>query len=271
MAENDNQSQTEKDSKPEGVGKSKAMGTSVSPITGLRVADPDVFRQTAQGVSPLLQSPDFEAARLTLQRANENILAMGRNLGLLDGGLRVDSYPTTLSLAPPAEMTQLSSRLAKIEQGLNELKAGQAKNEKVDEPLLDDLIETTASAKGQTDSMLMARLHLPPQWLTDQQLVPVTLLERLEEYRSDENLLLLFAGTFGGAILGVLGSWFVAEDQPFSKSSILFLILLVSVTVLLGYGAYALRRRSAALKQKMFAKSSGSDQTIPDGDEEASR
>lgn len=270
MAENDNQSQTEKDPKPEGLGKSKAMQTSVSPITGLRVADPDVFRQTAQSVSSLLQSTDFEAVRLASQRANENILAMGR-VGLLDGGLRVDSYPTTLSLAPPAEMTQLSSRLSKIEQGLNELKAGRAKNEKVDEPLLDDLIETTASAKGQTDSMLMARLHLPPQWLTDQQLVPVTLLERLEEYRSDENLLLIFAGTFGGAILGVLGSWFIAEDLPFSRSSILFLILLVSATVLLGYGAYVLHQRSAALKQKMFAAPSVSDQTIPDETEGTSR
>lgn len=258
MSENDSQSQTEKDSRLKGAGVGKTIRLSESPTTLLGLAGVDENWHALAGATASPSSLGVKGLKLSSDLIG-GVPSVGDTVLISS---RLNAYTS-------GEVAQISASLAKIEQGLTEMKKAQAREQKDDRPLLDDLIKKIADTKGETDN-LAARLLLPPPVLTDQQLVPATLLERLEEYRSDENLLLLFAGTFGGAILGVLGSWFVAGDGSYSRSSILFVIVLVIVTVLFGCWAYTLRQRGVALKQKMFGKPTVSNQMLSGENEGAS-
>jgi len=83
-------------------------------------------------------------------------------------------------------------------------------------------------------------------------LVPSDSLDRLEEYRTDENVAYLLMGAFGGAILGFLSN--LATNQQFiiTRFSVMLMILFGVLTVLGIYWAFRLRGRVNRVKGRIF-------------------
>lgn len=98
-------------------------------------------------------------------------------------------------------------------------------------------LEGIASAIDEASSRseeLKADVLLPPMDAMRVQLVPSHSLDRLEEYRSDENKAYLLIGAFLGAILGILSNWATNEDFAVTRPSaalmgFLFVLALSSI------------------------------------------
>ena len=114
------------------------------------------------------------------------------------------------------------------------------------------MVTTATRAIGRSEE-LTARILLPPREMTDVQLLPSDALDRLEEYRSDENIAYLLIGAFSGAILGILSNWATNDTFVITRVS---LVLLGFFAVLCGmsiFWAWRLRGRIASIKQKTLS------------------
>jgi hypothetical protein len=114
---------------------------------------------------------------------------------------------------------------------------------------IDDAAETIALRNKE----LTARILLPERKHLNVPLAPVHSLERLEEYRSDENIAYLLTGAFVGAILGILSNW--ADNDPFvlTRISIVLMILLVILTIFCVIWAIRLNRRATSVKKDILS------------------
>lgn len=83
-------------------------------------------------------------------------------------------------------------------------------------------------------------------------------LERLEEYRSDENKYYLLIGLFGGAVLGILSNWFTNEQFTITRFSTVFMLLLAILTVACIFMALRISKRAEGLKSKIFRANASS-------------
>lgn len=92
---------------------------------------------------------------------------------------------------------------------------------------------------------LTAPVRLPSQEAMTVQLGPVNLIDRLDEYQSDENLGYALLGLFLGVILGILGDAAASSDVEFtiSRYSIVAIIVLGVVTLAVVVWLYRLRVR----------------------------
>ena len=94
--------------------------------------------------------------------------------------------PTTSTTSTPGvEAASLIIELASLRQQLVELQKGSLTDEHI-ENRIKEILRTADRAVGQSEE-LNAKLLLPPSELTDVPLVPIHLLNRLEEHRSDES------------------------------------------------------------------------------------
>jgi len=122
----------------------------------------------------------------------------------------------------------LSIELTSLRQQLDEMRKYALTDEQV-ERRIEEMLKTANRAIGRTEE-LTARVLLPPPEMTDVQLLPSGVLERLEEYRSDENIAYLLIGTFVGSILGILSNWVTNDPFIVTKFSLVLLGLFVMLT-----------------------------------------
>lgn len=100
---------------------------------------------------------------------------------------------------------------------------------------------------------LMAPVLLPPMEDMEVRLVASHSLERLEEYRSDENKYYLFIGLFGGAILGILANWFTSAQFTITRFSVIFIALLAILTLACVFMVMGISKRAKGLRTKMLS------------------
>ncbi len=149
------------------------------------------------------------------------------------------------------ELVNLSVDIANIRQQLLELQKVQPSEDAIDERVK-SMIKVAEKASDRSDE-LTARLVLPSSSLTDVPLIPVHTLDRLEEYRSDENIAHLLIGLFGGSTLGILSNWATDENFTIPRFSIVLIILFIALTVACWIWARRIDNRAKAIKAKMIS------------------
>lgn len=148
------------------------------------------------------------------------------------------------------DIDSLSLELASLRQQLLELQKGSTNNDKVEQKI-DELLKTANRAVGRSEE-LTARVVLPRQEHMDVQLVPSHSLERLDEYRSDENIAYLMIGVFAGSILGILSNWVTSENFTITRFSIILMGIVLALTVLCAVWAVVIRNRANEVKKRIF-------------------
>lgn len=145
----------------------------------------------------------------------------------------------------------LKTELADLSQELKLIQNEKVPNDQIQSRLL--RIQNLANrAYGRSDE-LTARILLPPTEMTDVQLLPSGVLERLEEYRSDENIAYLLIGGFGGGILGILSNWATNENYVITRFSIVLIGLFATLFILSMLWAWRIHNRALVAKNKIFS------------------
>lgn len=100
---------------------------------------------------------------------------------------------------------------------------------------------------------LKADIVLPPKEVMDVRLVPSHSLDRLEEYRSDENKAFLLIGAFSGAILGILANWAADESFTVTRPSLVLMGVFFVLTLLSIVWVCQISRRARRVKVSMLS------------------
>lgn len=150
------------------------------------------------------------------------------------------------------ELAGLNIELASLRQQLVEIQKESLTAEELDRRL-GDMLKTANRAVGRSEE-LTARVILPQQEDMDVRLVPSHSLERLEEYRSDENIAYLLIGLFGGAILGILGNWVTSENFVITRVSTVLVFVFAFLTVACIFWTRRIHQRAVAVRDQMLHK-----------------
>jgi len=145
----------------------------------------------------------------------------------------------------------LQIELASLRQQLDEIRKGTVTGDQLSTKL-DESLKTATRAIGRSEE-LTARILLPPPEMTDVQLLPSGALDRLEEYRSDENIVYLLIGAFSGAMLGILSNWATSEDFIITRMSLVLLGIFAALFSISLIWVWRLHKRIAAIKQKVLS------------------
>ena len=140
-------------------------------------------------------------------------------------------------------LKEMDRRLAKLADAQQESDTSEAIRE-----LIDQTRGTLDEAKSKTES-LTANVIYPDNLHV--KLVPVNLLDHLEEVRSDINIAYLSVGTWAGAVLGILISW--GTDENFTVTRVSLILMTIFGLSLIGslLKAQELRKRGNKLKEQM--------------------
>jgi len=116
------------------------------------------------------------------------------------------------------------------------------------EPLVVEPESTTADnyLKNYT-----APISLPRREDITVKLGPVNLIERLDEYQSDENLLTFFLGIFIGAILGIISNWATASEFVVTPFSLILLGIFISLSIASGVWLKRIRNRRKKVNREI--------------------
>ncbi len=95
---------------------------------------------------------------------------------------------------------------------------------------------------------ITAPIRLPSRESIAVHLGPLNLVDRIEEYQSDENLGHTLLGIFLGAALGMLGTWFTTPEAPISSFSIILLVIFIVIAIGVGIWLYRIKRRKRSVK-----------------------
>lgn len=93
-----------------------------------------------------------------------------------------------------------------------------------------------------------APISLPRREDITVKLGPVNLVDRLDEYQSDENLLTFFLGIFIGAIVGIVSNW--ATEREFVVTPFSLILLAIFAALAIGSGVWLKRIRERRKKVK---------------------
>ncbi|MCA1568269.1 MAG: hypothetical protein LC803_22015 [Acidobacteria bacterium] len=158
--------------------------------------------------------------------------------------------PNLQSKSQNSELEKLSSELGSLRQQLMEFQK---------EPLLGGQFEhrvreilSTANRAVDQSEVLTARVILPRQEDMNVRLVPSHSLERLEEYRRDENVAYLFIGVFAGAIFGTLSNWATTETFLMTRSSVLLVSVLSMLTIACIIWVRVIQKRANVVRGQIF-------------------
>lgn len=147
----------------------------------------------------------------------------------------------------------LNFQMQSLRQQVEEVRKQPAQGEIINK--LDEL-ERTVDAAHQ----LSADIVLPPPDSMAVRLVPIQQIERLEEYRSDENWLYLLIGAFLGGIFGILSNWANTDKFELTRYSIVLMIILLFLTVLGVLWAIRLKKRAQSVVKAIISKENSSHQ-----------
>lgn len=148
-----------------------------------------------------------------------------------------------------------------VAQNLEDLKK-QIENLQATEPGGDKLaqmierFEKTIDRTSEASSRLQAEILLPPEEEMRVRLVPSDSLDRLEEYRSDENKAYLLIGIFSGAVLGILSNWVTADDFQVTRISVTLMLLFVTLATLAYSWARQSSQRASRIRQRILYQNS---------------
>lgn len=101
---------------------------------------------------------------------------------------------------------------------------------------------------------LTAPVKLPTPESMTVQLGPVNLIERLDEYQSDENIAYTLVGLFTGAALGILGNWAVNAGSPITGVSVVLVVVFILLSVGIGFWLWRIRKRKIAVRNRIVGK-----------------
>jgi cbb3-type cytochrome oxidase subunit 3 len=155
------------------------------------------------------------------------------------------------------DVASLNIELASLRQQLLELQMAEEKNGLV-ETQIEAILKTVNRAVGRSED-LTARVILPRQEDMDVRLIPSHSLERLEEYRSDENVAYLLIGSFSGAILGVLSNWLTSEDLIITRFSIILMVILFIAMVASVLWSRKIHQRAEVVRRQIFSEKDKSE------------
>ena len=119
-----------------------------------------------------------------------------------------------------------------------------------------EIKELLDQTKKQSEE-LKAPVVLPSMEDMTVTLVPSHLLERLEEYRSDDSIAFLLVGVFGGAILAILVNWMTNAEFNVTSASGVLLGLLVFLEMASIFWTHRIRKRATIVRERMLRHSSG--------------
>lgn len=117
---------------------------------------------------------------------------------------------------------------------------------------LDEIAKTIDRASAKSKE-LKADIVLPPKEVMDVRLVPSHSLDRLDEYRSDENKAYLLIGAFCGTILGILANWATDENFTITRPSLVFMGVFLVLALLSITWAYQISRRAKKVREEMLS------------------
>ena len=200
--------------------------------------------------------PSVDLSFFNLETADEKTSkpAEGESASILDdiiGDATGSLGELPSSSAYERDVVGLQNELAALRQSVLELhkrlEPGTQDDERV--ALLQREIERSLNrAVGRTED-LTAALILPEDRTI--RLIMEHDVDRLEEYRSDENLAFLMIGLFAGAAVGIVVNW--VTDSTFSPTpiSITFLILFALLAGAAAYWSYRLKNRVSQVYSRL--------------------
>lgn len=122
------------------------------------------------------------------------------------------------------------------------------------EQRIQEILKTADRAAGQGE-LLTARVILPRQEDMNVRLIPSHSFERLEEYRSDENIAYLLIGVFAGGICGILSNWAANESLVITRFSLVLMCFLAVLTIACVLWVRIIRSRTNAVKGQILSNS----------------
>lgn len=99
---------------------------------------------------------------------------------------------------------------------------------------------------------ITAPVELPSQEAMTVRLGPVNLIERLDEYHSDENLAHTLIGLFVGAILGIIADWFIKIPIQVTPFSVILIVILFLLTVSTIFWLIRIRKRRNNIQRQII-------------------
>lgn len=145
---------------------------------------------------------------------------------------------------------KLRSDLANLQKKIDDIQTAPANN-----PQLEQQIQSLSQLVHQaleSSERLKVSVTLPPEKDMTVRLVTTHSIERLEEYKADENIAYLLIGLFGGSSLGIIGNWATSDDFATTKVSILLLLLMLALAIGSILWVYRIERRAAKVRSKIL-------------------
>jgi hypothetical protein len=191
-----------------------------------------------------------DSVKKTTAYSNDVHVDTSYSLGRVITSGTINLNQGTVSGFSDFRVTELSRDLDAVRKQLSSIQREASVN-----AALADQVQTLANLVEQAQAKsndLKAPVLLPPMEDMEVRLVASHSLERLEEYRSDENKYYLLIGLFGGAVLGILSNWFTNEQFTITRFSTVFVLLLVFLTIACILMASRISKRAEGLKSKIF-------------------
>lgn len=98
---------------------------------------------------------------------------------------------------------------------------------------------------------LTAPVEIPSKESMTVKLSPSNLVERIDEYQSDENLAHTVIGLLVGTIIGIISDWLIEEPLKISDASLVLAIACVVFTIFAVIWLYRIRKRKKSVKRKL--------------------
>jgi hypothetical protein len=115
-----------------------------------------------------------------------------------------------------------------------------------------DLLSTSGSPtnwKKESNETFSAPVALPSRTSMTVHLVPINLVNQLEEYQSDLNLTYFALGSIVGAIFAIVVNWVTSENFLITKISVFLLVILSILFFVAIFFLNRIRNREKKLKK----------------------
>lgn len=112
-------------------------------------------------------------------------------------------------------------------------------------------LETTSDEWDDSVHDLTVPIKLPNRKELSQKMVPLYLLNELDEVRKDSDRFFNYSIFFAGGILGIIINWVTSDPIIFSKASIVAIIALFLMTIIFGYVHWDMNKRVLAKEKSL--------------------